>query len=451
MSVRLKKKWWLALLLVPTVLLAQQGTVIIRDRNSNTQADVTPANELSVSVGAIAVTADVNLTEVGGNTTTAGAGAVAAGTLRTTLASDDPAVTSLAILDDWDETNRAAVNIIAGQVGIAGGTGVDGATVPRVTLATDVGLPAGSNNIGDVDVLSFPDNEPFNLNQFGGVGVTAGAALADSTALPTTGMVGAPALVYNSVAGDLDLARSAEAVEFGGSAVGLMAGAQMVRDGDAGDYNAAREARASGGGIGSLGNPAMTPHLWASSNNFNPIQTASSLGDANGGGGGSLDNNAAFNGATYDRQRTADLTTFNTAATLTSANSIGAILTEKGSRWSIVDTGSQSAQASVTIAAEADVRHVADCLSFSAGVDSATPPTQTPLTVSVRDGASGAGTVLWQYFTLIVNTAGIQSVEPHSLCGLNLTGTTNTAMTIEFSASVAQLTQSVSLSGFNVN
>ena len=225
MSVRLKKKWWLALLLVPTVVLAQQGTVIIRDRNSNTQADVTPANELSVSVGAIAVTADVNLTEVGGNTTTAGAGAVAAGTLRTTLASDDPAVTSLAILDDWDETNRAAVNIIAGQVGIAGGTGADGATVPRVTLATDVGLPAGSNNIGDVDVLSFPDNEPFNLNQFGGVGVTAGAALADSTALPTTGMVGAPALVYNSVAGDLDLARSAEAVEFGGSAVGLMAGA----------------------------------------------------------------------------------------------------------------------------------------------------------------------------------------------------------------------------------
>lgn len=99
-----------------------------------------------------------------------GAGAVAAGVQRMTLASDDPAVsllgtidtdtgaiaTSLSIIDDWDETNRCAVNLISGQVGIAGGTGTDGATVPRVTLATNVGLPAGTNNIGDVDVLTLP-------------------------------------------------------------------------------------------------------------------------------------------------------------------------------------------------------------------------------------------------------------------------------------------------------
>lgn len=38
---------------------------------------------------------DVNLTEVGGNAVTTGAGAVAAGTQRITLASDDPAVASL--------------------------------------------------------------------------------------------------------------------------------------------------------------------------------------------------------------------------------------------------------------------------------------------------------------------------------------------------------------------
>ena len=66
-----------------------------------------------------------------------GAGAVAAGVLRTTLASDDPAVASLSVLDDWDETNRCAVNLIASQVGIAGGAGAVGATVPRVTLASD--------------------------------------------------------------------------------------------------------------------------------------------------------------------------------------------------------------------------------------------------------------------------------------------------------------------------
>lgn len=66
-----------------------------------------------------------------------GAGAVAAGVQRVTLASDDPAVTSVQIMDDWDESDRAKVNMIVGQAGIAAGSGVVGATVPRVTIATD--------------------------------------------------------------------------------------------------------------------------------------------------------------------------------------------------------------------------------------------------------------------------------------------------------------------------
>jgi len=85
---------------------------------------------------------------------TAGAGAVAANTPRGTLASDDPAVLALQIIDDWDETNRAAVNSIAGQVGVQGGSGVTNALTQRVVLATDVALPAGVNNIGDVDLAS---------------------------------------------------------------------------------------------------------------------------------------------------------------------------------------------------------------------------------------------------------------------------------------------------------
>jgi len=85
---------------------------------------------------------------------TGGAGSVAANTPRATLASDDPAVTALQIIDDWDESDRAKVNPIVGQAGVAGGTGADGPTVQRVSLATDVALPAGNNNIGDVDVAS---------------------------------------------------------------------------------------------------------------------------------------------------------------------------------------------------------------------------------------------------------------------------------------------------------
>ena len=83
-----------------------------------------------------------NIVGLSGNAISLGAGAVAAGTPRYTLASDDPAVTALEIIDDWDEADRCAVNLISGQVGVSGGSGVVGAATVRVTLATDVSLPA---------------------------------------------------------------------------------------------------------------------------------------------------------------------------------------------------------------------------------------------------------------------------------------------------------------------
>lgn len=75
--------------------------------------------------------------------------------------------TAVEIMDDWDESDRAKVNLIVGQAGVAAGTGVDGATVQRVSLATNVPLPTGANaigklaansgiDIGDVDVTSLP-------------------------------------------------------------------------------------------------------------------------------------------------------------------------------------------------------------------------------------------------------------------------------------------------------
>ena len=99
---------------------------------------------------------------------------------------DGAALTALQIMDDWDESDRAKVNLIAGQAGIAGGTGVDGATVPRVTLATDVALPAGTNaigklaansgvDIGDVDVTSvIPGTGATNLGKAEDAGHTTG-------------------------------------------------------------------------------------------------------------------------------------------------------------------------------------------------------------------------------------------------------------------------------------
>lgn len=67
----------------------------------------------------------------------ANAGAADALTTRTISATDDPAVTSLGIIDDWDEANRAAVNPIAGQIGIQGDSGAATALTTRTTEATD--------------------------------------------------------------------------------------------------------------------------------------------------------------------------------------------------------------------------------------------------------------------------------------------------------------------------
>lgn len=105
-------------------------------------------------------------------------------TLPDTATSDLAGIrTALEIIDDWDETNRAAVNLIASQVGITGGAGAVGASTPRVTLASDdpavallgtidsdtsslagcvggaevqvdvvASLPTGANLIGDVGI-----------------------------------------------------------------------------------------------------------------------------------------------------------------------------------------------------------------------------------------------------------------------------------------------------------
>lgn len=50
---------------------------------------------------------------------------------------DGAALTALQIMDDWDESDRAKVNLIAGQAGISAGAGAVAANTPRTTLASD--------------------------------------------------------------------------------------------------------------------------------------------------------------------------------------------------------------------------------------------------------------------------------------------------------------------------
>lgn len=153
------------------------------------------------------------------------------------------------------------------------------------------------------------------------------------------------------------------------------------------------------------------------------------------------------NGSGYDRRRSADLTNYPVSSTLTGVNSIGAALGEKGGRWAVFHSPAASSQATISIALESGVRHVADCVSFTAAA--ATAPTATALNVQLRDGATGAGTVLQQWAIVAPATVGTHAT--FSVCGLNLVGTTATAMTLEFSAGLTNEIESVSLTGFNVN
>lgn len=87
----------------------------------------------------------------------AGAGAVGTDTQRVTLGSDDPAVVALQLIDNAISGSEMQVDVVAA-------------------------LPAGTNNIGDVDVLSLP-SIPAGTNNIGDVDVLTLPALAAGTNL----------------------------------------------------------------------------------------------------------------------------------------------------------------------------------------------------------------------------------------------------------------------------
>lgn len=136
------------------------------------------------------------------------------------------------------------------------------------------------------------------------------------------------------------------------------------------------------------------------------------------------------------------------AATLTTTTNNGAGIVEKGVRWQVINAPAVSTQATASKAAGGvGVRHVADCVTVSAGA--ATAPAATVLTINLRDGATGAGTVLWT--TQITAGATATNHGNVAFCGLNLIGTANTAMTLEFSALLTNENESVTLTGYDVN
>lgn len=289
-----------------------------------------------------------------------------------------------------------------------GTTGVSSATTANtwkfnVASLTDIRARASAWTSAPTVVIKSSKGDPAQVAGGGAVTTTSGTASAITQA-------GYPMICDSATSGTVTAGQ-----------------AQMVRCNTAGAISIAAAAQNSDAVSASIEGGVTTANATAA-----PLQVAPKL----------------YNGSTFSRAYAVSLANFTVATTLTSRNEAGAQLVEKGSRWSVVSTPAVSTKASASIAAEASVRHVADCVSFSGG--STTAPALTLLTIQIRDGATGAGTIIWSH-TVIVTAAAVQNVSPFTECGLNLVGTTNTAMTAEWSALLTNLFEDISISGFNVN
>lgn len=166
----------------------------------------------------------------------------------------------------------------------------------------------------------------------------------------------------------------------------------------------------------------------------------------------------AFNGISYDRLRSYDISTatqlpaskgalgvmgtqwgwdggtnwqrvgIGSAANLAAQSPLLAQLSTQPGEWAVNHAPAANTTATITKAAGgAGVRHV--CKGFSVSIN-AVAAIAAPLVVNLRDGATGAGAILWT--DRLMAPAGTTFRLDRS--GLNIIGSANTAMTLEFAA-----------------
>lgn len=100
-------------------------------------------------------------------------------------------------------------------------------------------------------------------------------------------------------------------------------------------------------------------------------------------------------------------------------------------------------------AAGVGVKNVCTGVTIALASSSTTAPAAIQVSVALRDGASGAGTVLWGAVIALPAVAGAMTAIVRS--GIWVIGSANTAMTLEFSAAGgANTIESVSMEGTTV-
>lgn len=135
------------------------------------------------------------------------------------------------------------------------------------------------------------------------------------------------------------------------------------------------------------------------------------------------------------------------------ANSIGTTISQGGlltsapGQWTAVHTPAAGVQATATRAAgSASQRHV--CTGIIVSFGAIVAPVATLLQWNLRDGVSGVGAILASGQVAI--PAAVAISDTVALAGLGIYGSAATAMTLEFSAALANLAEGVTLIGYDV-
>ncbi|MGI0014924.1 MAG: hypothetical protein ACREBU_16005 [Nitrososphaera sp.] len=120
---------------------------------------------------------------------------------------------------------------------------------------------------------------------------------------------------------------------------------------------------------------------------------------------------------------------------------------ELANAWSVTDAPAQGLQAIATrLAGGTGVRHVATSIHACTGFTGAVFAGPQEVRVTLRDGTSGIGTILWTGYT----SAGSNVPACINVSGLSFVGSPNTVMTLEYEAAPAGgMLQTVTLTGFS--
>lgn len=187
-------------------------------------------------------------------------------------------------------------------------------------------------------------------------------------------------------------------------------------------------------------NPTTTNVMWVLNSVFNGTtwdRVRSATQDALASTGLTANGLMGFNGSTWDRIHAVSASN-NTSTTLN-----GALQTTQASTWSVTSTATAGTPSASKALGGGTVRHVATSVTACIA---AAATAQPAIQVNLRDGAAGAGTIIRSWALAgPINTGQCVDLAP-----INMTGTGNTAMTLEFAAATAAgVIGTVTLTGYS--